>query len=150
MLYSKNNFARVYLILITLLAVKTAAQNSPLVETFNYSKIANHPRLMLSKDDEVLLKNAIERTPEFIKIDAFIRESADKFILEEPLVFEKKGKIKKYKVNYILLYIFKSPPISLNISNAFSKSHIISSAIISGSGRFSASSRDLSLIQKII
>jgi hypothetical protein len=92
MLYSKNYFARVYLILITLLAVKTAAQNSPLVETFNYSKIANHPRLMLSKDDEVLLKNAIERTPEFIKIDAFIRESADKFILEEPLVFEKKGK----------------------------------------------------------
>ena len=92
MLYSKNYFVRGYLILLTLLVFQTQAQNTPLAETFNYSKIANHPRLLLSKEEDAVLKKAISEIPEFKKIDAFIIESADKFILEEPLIFEKKGK----------------------------------------------------------
>ena len=92
MLYSKNYFVRGYLILLTFLVFQTQAQNAPLAETFNYSKIANHPRLLLSKEEDAVLKKAISEIPEFKKIDAFIIESADKFILEEPLIFEKKGK----------------------------------------------------------
>jgi hypothetical protein len=73
-------------------SMQAKAQNTTPVETFNYAKIAKHPRLLLSSEDEVVLKKAIGAVPEFKKIDTFIIESADKFISQEPLVFEKKGK----------------------------------------------------------
>ena len=93
MLNSKKYFIDGCIVLfMALVCLQTKAQNDPLAETYNYSKIANHPRLMLNKDDELVLKKAIGAVPEFKKIDAFIIESADKFILQEPLFFEKKGK----------------------------------------------------------
>ena len=93
MLNSKKYFANGCIVLfMILLCLQTKAQNAPLAETYNYSKIANHPRLLLNKEDEQALKKAIGAVPEFKKIDAFIIESADKFISQEPLFFEKKGK----------------------------------------------------------
>jgi hypothetical protein len=93
MLQSKKYFVNGCIALfMVLLSLQTKAQNAPLAETYNYSKIANHPRLLLNKEDEQALKKSIGAVPEFKKIDAFIIESADKFISQEPLFFEKKGK----------------------------------------------------------
>ena len=93
MLKSKKYFLKGFVLLFVFVtSVFSHAQNTPLAETYNYAKIANHPRLLLNKEDEIALKKAIGTVPEFKKIDAFIIESADKFISQEPLFFEKKGK----------------------------------------------------------
>lgn len=93
MLKSKSHIVQVFAVLcLMLMCFQTKAQNAPLVESFDYSKIANHPRILLNKQDEIVLQKAIGTISEFKKIDAFITESSDKFITEAPLVFEMKGK----------------------------------------------------------
>ncbi len=93
MSYPKKCFVKQSLVLFfVLMCIQTRAQNVPLTESFNYSKIASHPRILLNKEDELVLQKAISTIPEFKKIDAFITESSDKFITEAPLVFEMKGK----------------------------------------------------------
>ena len=93
MLQSKRYFTNGCIALfMVLLCLQTNAQNPPLAETYNYSKIASHPRILLSKQDELVLQKAISSIPEFKKIDNYIKESSDKFILETPVVFEMKGK----------------------------------------------------------
>ena len=80
------------MLFVFLINIGAKSQTTPSTESFNYAKIAKHPRLLLSKEEDVVLKKAIAKIPEFKKIDAFIIESADKFISQEPLFFEKKGK----------------------------------------------------------
>jgi hypothetical protein len=93
MLKYKIHFFRNCLMLLSILSCfHSKAQDVPLNESINYSKVANHPRLLLSKDDEKVLLKAIANNPGYKKIDTYIHEISDKIILEEPLVFEMKGK----------------------------------------------------------
>jgi hypothetical protein len=90
---SNKHFVKQSLMLFfVLICFHMRAQNDPMVSSFNYSKIASHPRILLNKEDELVLQKAIGSIPEFKKIDNYIRESSDKFISEAPLVFEMKGK----------------------------------------------------------
>lgn len=61
-------------------------------ESFNYSEIAEHPRLLLNKDEEIKMVDAIIKKPEFKKIHDFIIESANEFLKSPVLVREKRGK----------------------------------------------------------
>lgn len=60
--------------------------------SYDYSKIKEHPRLLLGGGEENLIKFSIQRNPEFKKIDSYIKQVADNLLLEKPLVFKKKGK----------------------------------------------------------
>ncbi len=60
--------------------------------SYDYSKIADHPRLLLTKVQEDDIKESLKRNPEFRKIDEYIKKIADNTITEEPLIFKKDGK----------------------------------------------------------
>ncbi len=68
------------------------AQNAATAHSYDYSKIAGHPRLLLSKGEEQDIKSAVQRNPEFKKVEAYIIQVADKLLSEQPLVFKKEGK----------------------------------------------------------
>ena len=57
------------MLFVFLINIQAKSQNTPLTESFNYSKIEKHPRLLLSKEEDVVLKKAIANIPEFKKIE---------------------------------------------------------------------------------
>ncbi len=68
------------------------AQQGETAPSYDYSKIEAHPRLLLNKGEEELIKSSIARSPEFKKIDAYIHKVSDNMLKEEPLTFQKRGK----------------------------------------------------------
>lgn len=60
--------------------------------SYDYSKIEVHPRLLLNKGEEKVLKSSVARNPEFKKIDTYIHQISDGLINEAPLTFKKRGK----------------------------------------------------------
>lgn len=68
------------------------AQQGEAILSYDYSKIAAHPRLLLNKGEEKVLKFSIARNPEFKKIDTYIHKVSDDILAEEPLTFQKRGK----------------------------------------------------------
>lgn len=60
--------------------------------SYDYSKIANHPRLLLTKEDEKSLRLSFTKSPEFKKVDNYVIKVSDSLLAEKPLVFHKEGK----------------------------------------------------------
>ncbi|MBC9798025.1 heparinase II/III domain-containing protein [Sinomicrobium weinanense] len=77
---------------VLVLCLGANAQSAEPALSYNYSRIADHPRILLSEADEKTLKASLKRNPEFKKVDAYIRRVSDDLLSEEPLVFKKKGK----------------------------------------------------------
>ncbi|MFD1629570.1 heparinase II/III domain-containing protein [Pseudopedobacter beijingensis] len=61
-------------------------------ESYNYSQIKEHPRLLLGKDEEKAIKTSIEKNPEFKKIDSYIHQISDNILKENSLTFQMQGK----------------------------------------------------------
>ena len=60
--------------------------------SYDYDKIADHPRLLLKQGEEVAIRASLQRNPEFQRIDAYIRQVCDELLDEPTLVFKKQGK----------------------------------------------------------
>ncbi|WP_245546757.1 heparinase II/III domain-containing protein [Pseudopedobacter saltans] len=85
----------VFKFLCFLLAVQLSpakAQIQQNTKSYDYTKIAEHPRLLLLKGEEEKIKASIIRNSDFSKLDAFMRNRADDLMKEEPLFFKKEGK----------------------------------------------------------
>lgn len=67
-------------------------QEKSISESFNYSEIAEHPRLLLNKNEEVKIIEAVNKKPEFKKIHDYIIQQSNSFLRLPPLVREKRGK----------------------------------------------------------
>lgn len=88
----KCSFSKSMMICILVFCFQMRAQSQNSSHSFEYSEIAVHPRILLSEEDQELLSMAIEKYPEFQKIDAYILEVSDELLLEKPLTFHKRGK----------------------------------------------------------
>ena len=75
-----------------ILCFQVSAQSENSTHSFEYSEIAPHPRILLSKEDQKKLSLAITKYPEFQKIDTYILEVSDQLLQKDPLTFHKKGK----------------------------------------------------------
>ncbi|SFC00604.1 Heparinase II/III-like protein [Parapedobacter composti] len=60
--------------------------------SYDYLKLANHPRLLLAEGEEKLIESSLVRNPEFKRIDTYIKEVCEGLLAEPVLVFEKQGK----------------------------------------------------------
>lgn len=60
--------------------------------SYDYSKITDHPRLLLTQGQENDIKASLDRNSEFKKIDEYIKNVADSSLAEELLVFKKEGR----------------------------------------------------------
>lgn len=60
--------------------------------SFDYSKIAPHPRLMLSKDQETILKENLEKNPDMRIVHNEIIKVCDNYLRVEPVKYELEGK----------------------------------------------------------
>ncbi|TZF83186.1 hypothetical protein FW774_12900 [Pedobacter sp. BS3] len=81
-----------FIIGVSLCCIRVNAQTAAVTQSYNYSKIAAHPRLLLSKGEEKDIKASIQRNPEFKKIDTYIMQVSDQLLSEPPLVYKKEGK----------------------------------------------------------
>lgn len=79
----------VFLMLLVVNMLRAGAQVS---QSYNYSKIVSHPRLLLSEKDEIILKQSIVKNPYLDKIDKYVRQVSDSIVLKDPLKFKKEGK----------------------------------------------------------
>jgi len=77
-------------ILLICCSLHSHAQKQAL--SYDYSKIAKHPRLLLAKGEEETIKSSLQRNPEFKRIDSYIKEFSDNLANEPLLIFKKKGK----------------------------------------------------------
>lgn len=87
-----NKIRFLWLVCFLACALYSSAQGNKSGYSFDYSKIAGHPRLLLGAGEEETIRQAIQRNPEFKRIDRYMREVCDKWLSEPPLVFEKRGK----------------------------------------------------------
>lgn len=60
-------------------------------ESFDYSSIAPHPRLLLTQKDENKLREAIRRSPQLASIHRHIIAKSDTLLTKEVLVYKKEG-----------------------------------------------------------
>lgn len=81
-----------FLTYIVVCSIRVNAQNTTTAHSYNYSQIAEHPRLLLLKGEENTIKSSLQRNPEFKKLDTYIMQASDKLLSEQPLVFRKEGK----------------------------------------------------------
>jgi len=77
-------------IVITLLLIINNIAFS--AESFDYSKIAPHPRLLMSKADEGALKKALKSNEQLAGVHYLIIEKADEMLSKETLTYKKTGK----------------------------------------------------------
>lgn len=82
--------ARKIALAITLLLIVSNISFS--AESFDYSKIAPHPRLLMSKTDEGALKKALKSNEQLSEIHNLIIEQSDEMLSKETLVYKKTGK----------------------------------------------------------
>ena len=73
-------------------ALFSTAQGVKPIPSFDYSKIASHPRLLLGAGEEKTIRQALTQNPEFRKIDSYIHEVNDELLYTPTLVFQKQGK----------------------------------------------------------
>ncbi|MFT4092937.1 MAG: heparinase II/III family protein [Niabella sp.] len=81
-----------FTILLFLYSASGFAQYQGSATSYNYGQIKQHPRLLLNKGEENAVQQAIQKSPELGKIDAYIKNEADKLIAQEPLTYKKEGK----------------------------------------------------------
>lgn len=82
----------ILVVLLIYLCVSVNAQVARSVLSFDYAKIKEHPRLLLTKGEEIGLKASLDKKSELKRIDTYIHQMSDSFLSVEPLVFEKRGK----------------------------------------------------------
>lgn len=68
------------------------AQPSHDEQSFKYTAVAPHPRLLLNKGEERQVKASIERSTELKKVDDYIQSVSTGLLTQAPLVFKKEGK----------------------------------------------------------
>jgi hypothetical protein len=61
-------------------------------QSFNYTAVAPHPRLLLNKGEEHRVKASVERSAELRKVDDYIQSVSTGLLTQAPLVFKKEGK----------------------------------------------------------
>ena len=83
------NAKRMVLAVIMLLVINGI---SFAVDSFNYSKIASHPRLLMSKKDEAKVRKAIKSNEELKKIHNLIISKSNEMLTVAPLTYIKTGK----------------------------------------------------------
>ncbi|WP_113661506.1 heparinase II/III domain-containing protein [Pedobacter nanyangensis] len=88
---SKRVFA-IHILLLVICAKVAVAQNANLSHSYDYSKIAPHPRILLNKGEEQLVKKSIASNPEFLTVYSHIIGFSNKLLAEKPLEFKKDGK----------------------------------------------------------
>lgn len=89
---TKNDFAKYMfatgIFALAFCVIQANAQNI----SYDYSKIAQHPRLLLTKGEEELVKKSVATNPEFLMVYSHIISASNKFLPEKPLEFKKEGK----------------------------------------------------------
>ncbi|SHF56393.1 Heparinase II/III-like protein [Mariniphaga anaerophila] len=83
---------RSILICLALLLAFTIKSKGQEEYSYNYSEIADHPRLLLNRSGEQTVKTVVKSTPEFKKINDYIIEQSDVILSQKPVHFEKRGK----------------------------------------------------------
>ena len=87
---TKALYSRTLLLSVIMLIVFSSVSYSS--DSFNYSKIAPHPRLLLSKADEGALKKVLKSNVQFSGIHDLIIKKSDEMLSKEALTYIKSGK----------------------------------------------------------
>jgi hypothetical protein len=80
---------RSFIVITLLLIISNLSFSS---ESYDYSKIAPHPRLLMSKADEGALKKALKSNEQLSEVHDLIIEKADEMLSKETLAYNKTGK----------------------------------------------------------
>jgi hypothetical protein len=61
------------------------------VQSFDYSQIKPHPRLLLLQNEEEKIASSLRKSAELRRVDEFIRQQAELLLVESPLTYKKIG-----------------------------------------------------------
>ncbi|MCH5719675.1 hypothetical protein [Niabella hibiscisoli] len=64
---------------IFLFSLPATAQQTTGNQSYNYSKVSEHPRLLLKKGEELQVQSSIYKNTELKKVDGYIHQVSDVF-----------------------------------------------------------------------
>ena len=81
-----------FFIFICLTTIFVEGQEKTTKNSYNYSEISEHPRLLLNKNEEIKVVEAVNKSPELKKVHDYIIETSNEILKMPLLTREMKGK----------------------------------------------------------